>query len=198
MSLRARLFIIISLVVLFVLGISLILLARNRQGGKTAAPTAEAPASNGVQNTNANGVVPQNPAAALSPAATIPPISSLELEQNSVKQLAKVFIERYGTYSSDNNFQNLREVESLAAPELWKKISARMSTPAVGPFVGETVKTFSVNMLNWSDTAAELELKTLRTTEKGGVVAEKYQGVKVKLIKQGGAWLVSNFEWETP
>jgi len=197
MSLRTRIFIIISLIILFILGVSLILLIVKKKNENAATPPAN-PGVKVIDAANFNGNNLQTtPTATSAPAATaILTISPLELEKNSVKQLAKIFIERYGTYSSDNDFQNLKDVESLVTPELWKKISGPMAKPPSSSFVAATVQVLSNNLTNWSAGAAEVTLKTNRTTESNGSTNQKYQGIKITLVKVSGSWLVANFEWE--
>ncbi|TSC84684.1 MAG: Uncharacterized protein G01um101413_68 [Parcubacteria group bacterium Gr01-1014_13] len=192
MSLRARIFIIISIVVFLILGISIFLIVRNKN--KNAQPQTGEPNttvnSNGQPN-DGTTVGAQAPAGL--PAKTATP---LEAEKNSVSQLAKFFLERYGTYSSDNDFQNIKEVEVFVTAALWSKISAPMnSKTTTNGFVGMTTKVISMELTDWSDTAATVELKTTRTEEKNGVVSTRYQNATVEMVKENGVWLADKLVW---
>src|SRR3989344_3307594 len=188
MSLRARIFIIISIFVIFILGISIFLIVRNKNKvaePQTVTPTDSTASQNGVQPSGQILVGDQAPAGL--PAKTATP---LEAEKNGAVQLAKVFVERYGTYSSDNNFQNIKEVEALVTPALWSKISAPMNAKtSTASFVGVTTKVISLELTAWSDIAATVELKTTRTEEKNGAVSTRYQNAIVQMVKTGGVWL---------
>jgi hypothetical protein len=192
MSLRARIFILISIVVLFILGISIFLIVRNKN--KNAEPQTGAPTDNTVNGGQTGGqttVGDQAPAGL--PAKTANP---LEAEKNGASQLAKVFVERYGTYSTDNNFENIKEVETFVTPAFWSKISAPMNAKSsTQSFVGVTTKVISLELTSWSDTAATVELKTMRTEEKNGAVSVRYQNATVDMVKIGGVWLVDKLVW---
>ena len=194
MSLRARIFIIISIFVIFILGISIFLVVRNKNKSaepQTVTPTDSTASQNGVQPNGQILVGDQAPAGL--PAKTATP---LEAEKNGAVQLAKVFVERYGTYSSDNNFQNIKEVEALVTPALWSKISAPMNAKtSTASFVGVTTKVISLELTAWSDTAATVELKTTRIEEKNGAVSTRYQNATVEMVKTGGVWLADKLVW---
>lgn len=194
MSLRARIFIIVSIIVLLILGVSMILIVRSRN--KTNLPQTTVPTDNtgAVNNEQVIGqvvtgtVIPEG-----LPAKTATPI---EAEKNGVIQLAKVFVERYGTYSTDNNFQNIREVETIVSRSLWSKISAPITAKtSTQSFVGMTTKVISMDLADWSDTAATIELKTIRTEEKNGIVTTRYQNATVQMLKANSSWLVDKFVW---
>jgi len=195
MSLRARIFIIVSIVVFLILGVSILLIVRNKN--KTNLPQTVIPADNtaGGGNGQAVGqvvtgtVIPEG-----LPAKTATP---LEAEKNGATQLAKVFVERYGTYSTDNNFQNILEVETLVTRSLWSKISAPMSAAktTTQSFVGMTTKVISTELVSWSDNKAVVELKMTRTEEKNGVVSTRYQNATVDMVKVNSSWLVDKLVW---
>ncbi len=194
MSLRARIFIIVSILMFLVLGVSIFLVVRNKN--KTSAPQTTAPVDNTVVTGNGQPgsqtqIGAQAPAGL--PAKTATP---LEAEKNGAVQLAKVFVERYGTYSTDNNFQNIKEVATLVTESLWSKISAPMSFKSTSQsFVGVTTKVISMDLTSWSDTKATVELKTTRTEEKNGAVSTRYQNATVEMVKIGGVWLVDKLTW---
>ncbi len=194
MSLRARIFILISILVLLVLGVSIFLVVRNKN--KNAQPEAGTPQSNTATSGNGQPDT-QTPVGSQAPvglpAKTATP---LEIEKNGAQQLAKVFVERYGTYSTDNNFQNIKDVETLVTQSLWSKISAPMSAKTTtGSFAGVTTKVISMNLTSWSDTKATVELKTMRTEEKNGTVTTRYQNATVEMVKVGTSWLIDKIVW---
>ena len=193
LSLRARLFIIISLVVLFILGISLLLIIAR----KNPTPTV-VPGGNEQVNTISinNGVtLAQNGVTVTPPSgAVIKPATPLEAEQNAVKQLARIFLERYSTYSTDNDYQNITDVQELVTPEMWIKISARMKTaPTAGSFVGVTTNVISMDLGDWSADKAMVVFKTNSVEEKNSITSSTYQTVQVFLVKTGDNWLVEKF-----
>jgi hypothetical protein len=195
LSFRSRIFIIASVIVLIILSISIFLLVRSR--------AAKTPASNqtgtGATTTDAGGTLPL--VATGQTAAPIPaglPVrqpTAAEAEQNGVKQLGRIFVERYGTYSTDNNNQNVNEVRSLVTPELWQQIAPKDATKP-SAFVGVTTQVATMEMTAFTATTADLLYKTVRTQSKNGLTTTTQQTMTVKMVKVGENWLVSSFAWQ--
>ncbi|MDD4477351.1 MAG: hypothetical protein PHY40_04360 [Patescibacteria group bacterium] len=184
MTLRARIFIIISLVVFFVLGITLLLIVNKKQTvGETQTVKEEGVlpvngANTQTQINNLNGM-------------QVKPLSGEEAEKKAVGQLAKIFVERYNTYSTDNDFQNIKEVEELCVESFWAKISVKMKVAPSESFKGVTTKVIGVEISDWQKTSAKVILQTAQTEEKDGVAtATTYTNFEVSLTKVGDKWLV--------
>lgn len=202
MSLRTRLFIIISLVILIILGISIFLVITF--GKKTVTPT---PTGQDLTVNEQTSVVPDSNGSTVqivdTPVNTVPVnISTEDIEKNTAKQLAKVFIERYGTYSTDNGTENVKEVKSLVVPALWTNLSAKLSTvevnenqAPVGAFSSMSTQVFNMELNNWTQTGATIAMQLVRVEEKNGTRTTKHQNAEVNMVKQNGQWLVQNFKW---
>lgn len=193
LSLRARIFIVISLILLVILGISLLLLFRAKQ--KAQAPEANLPGVN-APATNNGGIAtqPSIPGSAVTPA--VKRVSSdLEVEQNAVKQLARIFTERFQTYSTDNQSSNVVEVKSLVTDSLWKRISSRLTVPAANAFSGATTEVFSTKLTSWNPPQAVVDIQTIRTLEQNNKTNVKHQGITINLVKQNNNWLVDSYQW---
>lgn len=200
LTLRTRIFIAISLVVLFILGISLIIIVSNKknQNNQAATSTPQTTTGNIIDQSNFNSAQLQPNANTTVPSGLpVKAQTSVETEQNGVKQFAKIFAERYGSYSSDGNSQNVRDVETLVTLSLWTKISAKINTPQTAQsFYGITTRVITADLTKWSDSNAEVSLKTVRTETKSGNTANRYQNATVNLVKTGGTWLVDKFVWQ--
>ena len=172
----------------------MLLVIKNKN--KNTEPQTVAPADNtatqGVGQTGGTTSVGSEMPEGL-PAQVITPLAA---QKNGVQQLAKVFVERYGTYSTDNNFQNIKDVETLVTRSLWSKISAPISSKTVSQsFTGVTTKVISMDLTEWSDVKATVELKTSRIEEKNGVVTTRYQTAVVSMVKQNVVWLIDKISW---
>ncbi|HLD60561.1 MAG TPA: hypothetical protein VJA27_00275 [Patescibacteria group bacterium] len=198
LSLRSRLFIVISLAVLIVLAISVALLLRSKKKDtpevSNTTPTGQVNTPGGSNGTT--GGTTNQPGGTV-PAPVVKQLTTVEVEQNGVTQLAKIFIERYNTYSTDNNYDNIREVESMVTAALWKRISGRLTTTSTGPFVGVTTRAISAELGGWTGASADVMVQTAQVSQKDGAAAQTtYQGVTIFFIKQGDNWLVDKFEWQ--
>lgn len=199
LSLRARIFIVVSLVVLVVLGISVFLVVKSKKNAAGGGTNTTPENTNVIDGTNFNynpniqtpvvgGQIPQG--------TTVKPATSLEIEQNAVRQLAKIFIERYNSYSTDSNYQNIVEVQGLVTADLWKNLSAKVGKTPAGSFVGVTTKVFSNEIADWGAKAATVSMSTAISEEKNGNISDRQAKVTVDLIKEGDNWLVNKFQWE--
>ena len=194
MSLRARIFIIVSILVFLILGISIFLVVSNKnKNTQTQADTTK----NNVAVTDGGQPGDQTSVGVKPPVGLPAKIATpLEAQKNGVVQLAKVFVERYGTYSTDNDWQNIKDVATFVTLSLWSKISAPMTVKSASQsFVGMTTKVISMDLTYWSDSKATVELKTTRAEEKNGIVTMRYQNATVELIKQNTVWLIDKISW---
>ncbi len=192
MSLRARIFIIISVCLLLVLAVSIFLIVKNKNSaGSPATNNSASTANTNQNNADNNQIVNQTPPGL--PAKTLSP---LEVEQNGVQQLAKIFVERYGTYSTDNDFSNIKESQALVTKSLWSKISVGINEKNVAQtFLGLTTKVISVSLTAWTEDKATVALKTMRVENKNGVISTRYQNVTVGMVKSNGVWLADTIVW---
>lgn len=193
LSLRARIFAIISLIVLLILGISLFLLV----GSKDKNSPTDDKALDKTLPTAANGTVGNSSLVTTNlENIKVPKLTTLEVEQKAVQNLAKIFVERLNSYSSESRYQNMRDVENLTTANYWKQLSAKIpaNIPAPGPnFYAVSVEAYSAKLSDWTDKSANVDLQLKITEEKGGVITKKDAQAKVSLVKNGGSWLVDNF-----
>lgn len=193
LSLRARIFAIISLIVLFILGISIFLLVRSKDktnpiGDKALDKTAPTGVNGTVGDTSLVATNLDN--------IKVPKLTTLEVEQKAVQNLAKIFVERLNSYSSESRYQNMRDVENLATASYWKELSAKIpaNIPAPGPnFYAVSVDAYGAKLSAWADKSASVDLQLKITEEKGGVITKKDAQAQVSLIKNADSWLVDSF-----
>lgn len=200
LSLRARLFVVISLFVLLILAVSIFLVLRSKnKTTDTETILPDGSSANIIDSSNFNytpNIITPLAGGEVQSGTPVKPVTTLEAEQNAVRQYAKIFIERFNSYSSENNFQNIIEVRELVTADLWKTISARMNQAPSGSFVGVTTKVFTTELVKWSSSEAVVNMSASIREEKNGVFTDRQQSVVVDLIKENGNWLISKFKWE--
>lgn len=186
MTLRTRIFIVASLIVLAILGISMIVLLQSKKDKQIANEPVKT-----TQNNDANP--PAGIQQTIIPAGvTVKPPTEEEIQDESIKQLAKVFLERFNTYSTDNSYQNVRDVKSLVTSEYWKKISANINNNSPAQeFTAVTTKVVSIEDLVKDSEKASVVLKTQKSTEKSSGNTISYSEFTVSLQKTGGTWKIS-------
>ena len=196
MSLRTRIFIIVSLGILFVLGISIVLILKNKAKKTPADQNKVSEVNSGSNSQNGSNVATSQPTQ-VPEGIPIKKASTLEAEQNGVKQLAKVYVERYGTYSTENEYQNIRDLEELSTESLWKKFSAIIRKPPVSSdYTGVTTKGITDDLSDWSEKNAVVSLRTVRTEEKLNGSSQKYVDYTINLVNIKETWLVDSIVWK--
>ncbi|HLC69428.1 MAG TPA: hypothetical protein VJH75_00050 [Patescibacteria group bacterium] len=194
LSLRTRLFIIISVFVLLVLGISIaLLISRKQKESKTDIPTSTVNiiGTDQIQNFNNN----QTPIREVPAGTPIKPATSEEVEKNTVKNLARIFLERYGSYSTDSNYDNIRDLESLSTPSLWLTLKTRIGRPPTGDYSGSLARVYTSAVTEWSKDSSKVVVSLTQETEKNGVSTEARYSSEVTLKKLNGDWRVDAFTW---
>lgn len=121
---------------------------------------------------------------------------TVEIEKKGVESFARVFTQIYGSFSSDNSYQNVFDIQTLVTPQLWGKIKppAASKTPAAS-FTGVTTAVLLAKLTAWNTTSATVEVEATRTETKAGKTTVFNQKATVMLVKQGENWLVDNFAW---
>ncbi len=199
MPLRTRIFIILSIIILVILAISIFLYMSAKNKNDKIAPTATTTANNiqlpGGSNIpsdllNSNGSVNTTKVVIQQP-------TTEEVDKNASKQLAKVFTERFGSYSSDSNYQNIKDVQAIVSDNLWSALSSLMKYTAMAQeYNGVTSEVISVKNDNWTSGAAKYTLSTVRATSHGDATKISHQDIEVNLIKSNGSWLVDGYIWK--
>lgn len=197
MSLRARIFVVVSLIVLLVLGISIFLIisAKNKAAQEQVQNTPTT-TENIVEKNNFDSAQLGQGATTVTPGMPVKKLTSVEVEQNGVEQLAKIFAERYGTYSTDSNFQNIKDVQDLVTPALWTKLKAKITTGPAANFVGATAKVITSDLSDWDGASATVQMQATVVKEQNGVSTTLHQNVVVSMVKSGSSWLVNDFTWK--
>lgn len=140
------------------------------------------------------------------PPSSTTPTAEVQAEQEertrtvSVQTTVKTFVERYGSFSTEANFANLRDVLPLMTGELEAATRATLANPpAATEYYGVTTKVVAVNVKAMDETAltATVTISTQREEAKGSPqnISVKYQSITLTLRKVSGEWKVSGATW---
>lgn len=186
MTRRTEIIIAVSVLVLLVLVFLWILLA-GRQ------PAAEPVSQANIPTTTSK---PNVPAVASNSVPTTQAVSAATV--------AKIFIERFGSYSTESNYANIDDILALATTTLQTQLNtiadeARAKLSADTAYYGISTKVISQNLDSSTDTETKLTVMTQREEAVGspGNTSVKYQNITLDLVKSGDTWLVNSFTWGT-
>lgn len=117
----------------------------------------------------------------------------------TVTNLAKTFVARFGSWSTDNQGKNLQQLMSLSTEGMQKYMREIEINYQNADFYGVSTKSMSatVNELDEVGGQAEIVVHTQRV-ETAQSLAEKiyYQDVIVNLLLDGEEWLVDQVRWQ--
>jgi len=122
--------------------------------------------------------------------------------ETSAVTVARTFVERLGSYSSEADAANIEDIMPMATASFQKKLESlvkeiRLSTSdayySVSTLVVTAPKTVSATA---TDTV--LSMTTQRVESKGdpGNTTKKYQSITITLVKSGTTWLVDGYTWK--
>ncbi|OGY91876.1 MAG: hypothetical protein A3B30_01185 [Candidatus Komeilibacteria bacterium RIFCSPLOWO2_01_FULL_52_15] len=146
--------------------------------------------------------VPQNvvtlpPEQVTPPVPQVPPKQITEGEQ-VITNLARNFTERYGSFSTDNNYQNLKELSPFITSKLRSQFEKTI-TGSAGSQVFRGVTTKALNVLITSLTESRASVTV--TAQRVETVADQqaivtYAKLALTMVKQGPYWYVDSAEWK--
>lgn len=124
--------------------------------------------------------------------------------RNEVIQLARAFVERYGSFSNETNYQNILNLKILMTDKLaaWADsfvASQRSKAVKSDSYYGITTKSLAVSVVSFdSKTKAELKISTQRREADEKTASSKvfYQDIYVKIVKEAGDWKVDELSWQ--
>lgn len=123
-------------------------------------------------------------------------------DQSSILRLARIFVERYGTFSNRNNFENITNLEPLMTEKFQKEsaqyISENQNSGIAAEYYGitTTVASSSVEEFNEKNSAV-VRLSTRRVESKGDQDPTVYnQDALVKFQYVGDHWKVHAVDWQ--
>jgi len=115
-----------------------------------------------------------------------------ESEKMTLNLRARNFIERAGSFSSDSEDLNLREMESIMSSTLFEKLQTDLAKELAeneGVFYGKTTKVVNLDMTEFGpDTRAHFKATIQAQTTKGRETSADYQTVEITFLKETGQW----------
>mgnify|MGYP001595931853 CR=1 FL=1 len=144
-------------------------------------------------------VIPQAPVASqtIKETPVTPPSSIIPVTPGvaSAQVVARDFVERFSTYSTDTPYLNYSDVEELTTPEFFASLKKQKSN-IVG-YKGVTARVLSISVVSGSETAGTMvfELTTQNESFENDRAnpTTSYEKVKVTVEKRNGLWKVSTY-----
>lgn len=114
-----------------------------------------------------------------------------------LQQTGRYFVEIFGSYSSDNNFQNLKDLKSLMTSTYWAKWEKDLNTITSDKEYSVWSQAMNASIDNYSATTGTVTVLCKRGERQSKSEKESifYQSAQVNLVKVNGSWLVDKVTW---
>jgi hypothetical protein len=128
-----------------------------------------------------------------------------KVTEEDLKRIAASFAERFGSYSNQSNYGNIRDLKIFMSSKMlgWADgyIKKEMSKNADSSiYIGMTTKAASVKVKQFDDDLgkAEILVSTQRRMSTGTLsnMVSYQQDIEISFIKEREAWKVDSAEWE--
>jgi len=182
--------ILLVIVIILILAVLLLLLFLSLRKKPAAETPAAEPALPPVQN-----LTPRTPA----PAPKVSPEVSV---RETLAALARTFAERFGSFSNQNNYLNLSDINPLETPDVQKWSATylnklRAENPPSGPYYGITTRVINPAVKILDADNAEAVVSTQREeTGADGAAKIYYQNLELKFKRLNQRWLVDWVKWQ--
>lgn len=190
LTLRQRIFIISGIIIAIILAIIFIILwqKKEREAGPTTETTTKTEDTTKVLKEQALvGVTPE------AIAGTKP--QNVDPDELLAKQISRIFVERFMTYSNQNDNKHVEDALKLATVEMESYIKAQ-SLQKSNDYQGVTTRVLSSSVREKAENKITVEVSVqqeLRSAKTSELVQKK---ARVELVKGTNTWLVSGFFWE--
>lgn len=132
-----------------------------------------------------------------------PPLSPAELsaaqKELALKNQAKLFTERFGSYSPAANFANFDELKSIVTPSvaIWlEQYKKQLLAKQAPEFLGVTTVVVSQKIISSADKQASVMVSTQQEEMLASGTKISYRDMLLKLVWQDNRWLVDGAYWQ--
>lgn len=188
---RKKIFVFGGISLLFIIAmILLFLFLRDPAGPSTETPTAT------TTTTGTEIPIPtENIVEPLTNTPPPPPETTEERERIYVKQLARTFVERFETYSNQNDNRNITDASELATDNMAAYVATK-SQQEGSEYQGVTTKVISMDVVSFSGSSASVKIGAQVESQTRSASNTTYKNGRVELLKVDGVWKVSGLFWD--
>jgi len=118
----------------------------------------------------------------------------------SASTIARVFVERFASFSNHGDYENVgsvMDISTVALQDRLQDLIDDVSNDDGSIYYGVSTFILSISQIEVSETREVLEVLTQReeSIESPSDSTVRYQTMEVTLVKQGDEWFVDDFEW---
>ena len=135
-----------------------------------------------------------------SPTTLLSTSPALRTGTPSLDAFARAFVERYGSFSNQSGFANLKELRPFMTEALRQEVEAMMASGASAniAYAGTTTKALTIKEQKVEKRSATFLISTQRreSTAQNPNARVYYQDIELSLLKAGDDWKVNRAVWK--
>ena len=195
MTLRKKILLIVGSIILAIIVIVLLVVMMNRK----VAPQADVVPDDGlgiISEPVTEESIPKIEETLNIKIAPVAPVATEDAGERYIRQLARIFTERIGTYSNQNDNQHIDGVASMTTATMQKYLVSQAIAPAA-TYSGVTTRVISSEMQSLSENTAVVAVGVQQEVRNGGGQPETvYKNGRVNFSQEAGEWKVSGLYWD--
>ena len=120
--------------------------------------------------------------------------------EEDASTIARVFVERFGSFSNHSDYENVSSVMDIATSSLQDRLGLLVDGASADDgavYYGGSTYVISIDQVEVTDVREVLEVMTQReeSIDSPSNATVKYQTMALTLVKLGDEWFVDDFEW---
>ncbi len=129
-----------------------------------------------------------------------PTTSEPRIQATTAPTIARAFVERLGSFSTESGYKNIDDVMILASAGLQNDLknlkASALKSPAKS-YYGVSTRVVTIETESESAQNASIKITTSRTESINDPRSQtvRYQDITLNLVKSGNTWLVEDYSW---
>lgn len=113
-----------------------------------------------------------------------------------VRQLSRIFVERFGSYSNQNNNQHIEDIQPLLSPTMRTWVDSQRQQQST-EYQGQTTSLVSSSLTSFSpENSATVKIGVQQEQTVGNITEMVYRDGRVELVYQNGEWLIDGLYFD--
>ncbi len=127
---------------------------------------------------------------------TAPVVPTKNSSELYAKQLSRIFVERFSSFSNQNDNKNIDDVRDLSTSRMVKWLDAQVKKTE-GVYSGITTEVIASSIQSIDSAKATIRVETRQTPTGENAGSSVQKTGRVELLVVDGTWKVDGFFWET-
>lgn len=133
-----------------------------------------------------------------------PPLTEEEKAERELERFVANFVERFGTYSNQNEFSHLESLKMFTSDQfyIWARQNTQSSDAGISDpalYYGISTKALDVSLLSEDSSLRTYNISTQRQESRGSDSNSRLfsQDAEVELIRKDSVWLINGVFWQS-